>query len=171
MQTPALFSLLMKTIKTMTGDSLEAIIDCKVVDDQGEPIGSLHSLWSDPATGRVEFLGVKTGWIFGHNHVVPADRAELDESQSTVRLPYPEAFIKEAPSISADAEISETQEAEINAYYRGKTTLADARAETPPAMAQPESGGDPVSGARALSDANAAADRQRWTRTRRPPAG
>lgn len=135
----------MKAIKTMTSDSLEAIIDFKVVDEQGEQIGSLHSLWSDPGTGAVEFIGVKTGWLFGRNHVVPADRAELDENLSAVRLPYAEAFIKEAPSISADAEISEEEELEINAYYRPATAeIGDER------------------------DTRAMSDSQRWKRINRP---
>ena len=107
----------MKTLKNMTGDSLEQMIDYKVVDQNGGSIGTLHSLWSDPTTGAVEFLGVKTGWIFGQNHVVPAEKAELDEAESVVRLPYNEAFIKDAPAISAEAEISEDEEAEIYQYY------------------------------------------------------
>ena len=107
----------MKTLKNMTGDSLEQMIDYKVVDQNGDSIGTLHSLWSDPTTGAVEFLGVKTGWIFGSNHVVPAEKAELDEDGSVVRLPYTEAFIKEAPAISAEAEISEAEEANIYQYY------------------------------------------------------
>lgn len=146
-----MFCQTMKAIKTMSSDSLEAIIDFKVVDETGEAIGSLHSLWSDPATGVVEYLGVKTGWLFGRNHVAPADRAELDESQSAVRLPYGEAFIKEAPSISADSEISETEEAEINAYYQrgaAPTSLTDAR-----------------------TDPTLPAESQRWTRIQRPPTG
>lgn len=137
----------MKAIKTMTSDSLEAIIDFKVVDETGAAIGSLHSLWSDPGTGAVEFIGVKTGWLFGRNHVAPADGAELDEKLSVLRLPYPEAFIKEAPSISADAEISEEEEAGIYAYYRRQ--------------AAPERGSGIL---------NSAVDRQRWTRTTRPTA-
>ena len=60
---------------------------------------------------------MKTGWLFGHNHVVPAEKAELDESENLVRLPYTAMFIKEAPSISADAEISEAEEANIYQYY------------------------------------------------------
>ncbi len=139
----------MKAITTMTSDSLEAIIDYKVVDERGEPIGSLHSLWSDPATGAVEFIGVKTGWIFGHNHVVPADRAELDESLMAVRLPYAQAFIKDAPSIAADAEISAAEEAEILTYYRRDSapgSLPDVRPSD--ALAPRES---------------------RWRRTRRNP--
>ena len=107
----------MKTLKNMTGDSLEQMIDYKVVDQNGGNIGTLHSLWSDPTTGAVEFLGVKTGWIFGQNHVVPAEKAELDETENVVRLPYTEAFIKEAPAISAEAEISEEEEENIYRYY------------------------------------------------------
>ena len=107
----------MKTLKNMTGDSLEQMIDYKVVDQNGDSIGTLHSLWSDPATGAVEFLGVKTGWIFGSNHVVPAEKAELDETENVVRLPYTQTFIKEAPSISAEAEISEEEEENIYRYY------------------------------------------------------
>ena len=107
----------MKSLKNLTGDSLEQMIDYNVVDQNGDEIGTLHSLWSDPDTGAVEFLGVKTGWLFGHNHVVPAEKAELDEANNVVRLPYTEAFIKEAPSMSADSEISEAEEQNIYRYY------------------------------------------------------
>ncbi len=118
----------MKSLKNLTGDSLEQMIDYKVVDQNGDEIGTLHSLWSDPDTGAVEFLGVKTGWLFGHNHVVPAEKAELDEANNVVRLPYTEAFIKEAPSMSADSEISEAEEQNIYRYYgtaRSDTENAD----------------------------------------------
>ncbi len=107
----------MKTLKDITGDSLEQMIDYKVIDQDGDSVGTLHSLWSDPTTGTVEFLGVKTGWLFGQNHVVPAEKAELDESQNVVRLPYTSLFVKEAPSMSADAEISEEEEEKIYHYY------------------------------------------------------
>ena len=107
----------MKTLKDITGDSLEQMIDFKVVDQNGDSVGTLHSLWSDPTTGAVEFLGVKTGWLFGQNHVVPAEKAELDESRNVVRLPYTSLFVKEAPSMSADAEISEAEEENIYRYY------------------------------------------------------
>ena len=107
----------MKTLKEITGDSLEQMIDYKVIDQDGDNVGLLHSLWSDPTTGAVEFLGVKTGWLFGQNHVVPAEKAELDESRNVVRLPYTSLFVKEAPTMSADAEISEAEEENIYRYY------------------------------------------------------
>jgi hypothetical protein len=152
----------MKSLKNMTGDSLEQMIDYKVVDQNGANIGTLHSLWSDPTTGGVEFLGVKTGWLFGHNHVVPAEKAELDEAESLVRLPYTETFIKEAPSMPADSEISEVEEDSIYQYY-GLTspTVADAGVSAADAIKANETAlaGDP--------EATAA----RWRRTSRPDIG
>ena len=141
----------MKSLKNLTGDSLEQLIDYQVVDQNGDEIGSLHSLWSEPDTGAVEFLGVKTGWLFGHNHVVPAEKAELDETENVVRLPYTAMFVKEAPSISADAEISEAEEADIYRYYGldrtgpsiETSTLAPADpADTDPASAPATAGAD-----------------------------
>jgi hypothetical protein len=147
--------LLMKSLKNLTGDSLEQMIDYKVVDQNGESIGTLHSLWSDPTTGGVEFLGVKTGWLFGHNHVVPAEKAELDETSSVVRLPYTGLFIKEAPSIPADSEISEMEEDNIYQYY-GLTNPAQAGADAAAA--------EGTTAIVAETDAAAAA---RWRRTSR----
>ena len=149
----------MKSLKNMTGDSLEQMIDYKVVDQNGASIGTLHSLWSDPTTGGVEFLGVKTGWLFGHNHVVPAEKAELDEKDNLVRLPYTELFIKEAPSIPADAEISELEEDNIYQYYglTSPATAADPGVSASETQAE-TSGADPEAATR-------------WRRTSRPDGG
>lgn len=140
----------MKSLKNLTGDSLEQLIDYQVVDQNGDEIGSLHSLWSEPDTGAVEFLGVKTGWLFGHNHVVPAEKAELDEAENLVRLPYTAMFIKEAPSISADSEISEAEEANIYQYYGLDRTGPSIETAVAPAP-----------------DAAGADDAARWRRTTR----
>ena len=152
----------MKSLKNLTGDSLEQMIDYRVVDQNGDEIGTLHSLWSDPDTGAVEYLGVKTGWLFGHNHVVPAEKAELDEAGNVVRLPYTEAFIKEAPSIAAEAEISEADEQNIFRYYGlGATTEAP---YPDPADAGSSLGMSNLAETASLSDATA----NRLRRTTRP---
>ncbi len=181
----------MKSLKNLTGDSLEQLIDYSVVDQNGDEIGTLHSLWSDPDTGAVEFLGVKTGWLFGHNHVVPAGKAELDEATNVVRLPYTEAFIKEAPSMSADSEISEEEETTIYGYYgmaRGESssaatgTSSDSVPEAAGASARAEASGADggasqfgaptaglgASGAETVSDGGSSGSSTRWRRTSRP---
>ena len=107
----------MKMLNTLTSNAYHDLIDYNVVDQGGDHVGTLHSLWSDQNTGALEFLGVKTGWLFGSNHVVPAEKAQIDEENRFVQIPFAAAFIKEAPSIAADAEITEDQEAEIHRYY------------------------------------------------------
>lgn len=107
----------MKMLNTLTSNAYHDLIDYNVVDQSGDNVGSLHSLWSDQNTGALEFLGVKTGWLFGKNHVVPAEKAQIDEENRFIQIPFAAAFIKEAPSIAADAEITEEQEAEIYRYY------------------------------------------------------
>ncbi|MDB6109291.1 MAG: hypothetical protein JWR69_1041, partial [Pedosphaera sp.] len=67
---------------TGAGDDITGFsryIDFDVVDKNDKKIGTLHSLWVD-RNGQPAFLGVKTGWIFGKNHVVPADAAEVNQS-------------------------------------------------------------------------------------------
>ena len=172
----------MKSLKNLTGDSLEQLIDYQVVDQNGDEIGTLHSLWSEPDTGAVEFLGVKTGWLFGHNHVVPAEKAELDESENVVRLPYTSLFIKEAPSMSADAEISEAEEANIYQYYgldRTGPSIETSTMVAPAASGMATSGLPEVAGAAALAGSGSTFsgnpapkttggdDAARWRRTSR----
>ena len=170
----------MKSLKNLTGDSLEQLIDYNVVDQNGDEIGTLHSLWSDPDTGAVEFLGVKTGWLFGHNHVVPAGKAELDETANVVRLPYTEAFIKEAPSISADAEISEAEEDNIYRYYgldesgTGTTTTGTGDFAATTSVPAEAAGATALAGASEVGDGASqyatpvSGDASRWRRTSRP---
>ena len=121
----------MKMLNTLTSNAYHDLIDYNVVDQGGDHVGTLHSLWSDQNSGALEFLGVKTGWLFGKNHVVPANQAQIDEDNRFVQIPFAADFIKEAPSIAADAEITEEQEAEIHRYYgmsgaTGMTTASGA---------------------------------------------
>ncbi|MBV8901115.1 MAG: PRC-barrel domain-containing protein, partial [Verrucomicrobia bacterium] len=55
----------MSTFDDLTDQTFPSIIGRKVVDQRGDDIGTLDALWTDEDTGKVEFLGVKTGWIFG----------------------------------------------------------------------------------------------------------
>ena len=107
----------MKALSTIPSAAYHELIDYAVVDRANESVGTLHSLWSDQHTGALEFLGVKTGWLFGSNHVVPTAQAQVDDASRTIQVPYDLALIKEAPAIAAEAEISEEEEAEIYRYY------------------------------------------------------
>ena len=107
----------MTALTSKTAENIHDLLDASVLDQAGHDIGTLHSFWADSSTGKLEFIGVKTGWLFGHNHVIPADRVEFDEAARAVRVPYDAEFIKGALSVDADAEITDAEEAEIYRYY------------------------------------------------------
>ena len=122
----------MKALNTIHSDHYTNLFDYSVVDQSGENVGSISNLWNSEHTGQLEFLGVKTGWLFGTNHVVPVEAAQIDEATRTVQLPYLLAKIKDAPAIDADATISDDEEAQIYRYYgltgsaQGSTATATA---------------------------------------------
>ena len=114
----------MALLNSKTADQAHDLIDYKVVDQTGADIGTLHALWADPQSGKLQFFGVKTGWLFGQNHVIPVERAEVNDADRTLTVPYTADFIKGAMSIDADSEISDEQEQEIYRYYQvgGRTS-------------------------------------------------
>jgi uncharacterized protein (TIGR02271 family) len=107
----------MKTFDTLTDQPSHSLIGYNVMDAGGEKIGTLDALWTDEQTGKVEFLGVKTGWLAGKIHVVPARGVEIEDDKDRVRVPYEAQQVKDAPSYPAQEELSEAQEREIYQYY------------------------------------------------------
>jgi len=99
------------------------------VDQNGDKIGTLQCLWSDQNT-EPAFLGVQTGWLFGKTHVVPAERAEVNERAQVVRLPYTVQKIKDAPSYDAGVEIDSNTERDVRTYYGITSAPTPATAET-----------------------------------------
>jgi uncharacterized protein (TIGR02271 family) len=94
----------------------ERLIEYEIQDQKSQKIGAVHNLWTDE-NGVPTFLGVKTGWIFGKNHVVPVHTATVNDRQRIVRLPFSEEKIKEAPTFDADCELTDADEERIYAYY------------------------------------------------------
>ncbi len=107
----------MANLSTQTTDTAHSLLDYQVVDQTGTDIGTVHSFWADSTSGKLEFIGVKTGWLFGQNHVVPVDKVETDEAARTVRLPYTLDKVKGALSLDADADITDAEEMEIYRYF------------------------------------------------------
>lgn len=120
----------MALLNSKTADTVHDLLDYKVVDQVGEEIGSVHSFWADPQTGNLQFVGVKTGWLFGQNHVIPIDRVETDDANRTLRIPYSAELVKGALSIDADSEITDAQEEEIYRYYEGGGRTASTTSST-----------------------------------------
>ncbi len=117
----------MKSLNSFNAANHSDLFDYSIMDQNNESLGTVHSLWANHDSGQLEFLGVKTGWLFGSNHVVPVGKAQFDEAKRTIQVPYTLALVKDAPTMDADAEITDAQEAEIFRYYggaRSSTTTA-----------------------------------------------
>src|SRR5918999_521110 len=94
----------------------ERLIDYDVIDKSGNKIGTVNNLWVDQ-NHRHEFIGVKTGWLFGKNPVVSVHTADVNHKSRTIRLPFSEDKIKNAPSFDADADLSDTDDQQVYRYY------------------------------------------------------
>jgi uncharacterized protein (TIGR02271 family) len=108
----------MNTFDDVNDQTFQSLLGRKVIDDRGDTIGTLDALWTDEASGKVEFLGVKTGWLLGKTHVVPARGVEIHDDR--IRVPYDVQLVKDAPSYPAEEPLSDAQEQEITEYYEGR---------------------------------------------------
>lgn len=92
------------------------LFGCEVLDSNRESIGTIDNVWVDN-TNQPAFFGIKTGWLFGKLHVVPAHHADVSYDKRRVRLPHSQEKIKDAPSFDASADLSPEQEDEVYRYY------------------------------------------------------
>ncbi len=85
----------------------------KVLDRDGERIGTIEEIFLVEETGRPEWALVKTGRIKGRTTLVPLTRASpVDDG---VKIPFEKDVVSEAPEVEADDDPSEQQ---VNALYR-----------------------------------------------------
>lgn len=90
-------------------------------DAQGDKVGSIESAWVSDQTGELEFVGVKSGTLFGTTHIVPARDATLD-AEGAVVLPYGRERIESAPDFDVSARMTRTDEDRIHAHYRSQAS-------------------------------------------------
>jgi uncharacterized protein (TIGR02271 family) len=94
----------------------DRLIDYDVQDQNNNKIGTVQNVWTDQSN-QPRFLGVKTGWIFGKNHVVPVHTSTMNDNQRTIRVPFTEDKVKEAPTFDPDYDLSDADEERIYMYY------------------------------------------------------
>jgi len=97
--------------------NVERVASYDVYDRNNDHIGSTTAIWMDQS-GQPAFLGVKTTWLFGKTHVVPAHGAEMSHERERIRIPYLSEEVKNAPSYDPDDELDEAKQREVFAYYR-----------------------------------------------------
>jgi hypothetical protein len=87
----------------------------KVVDRDGETVGKLNEIYLDRETNRPEWALVNTGLLGTKSSFVPLKGAA--PAGEDVRVVYTKDQIKDAPSIDADGELSQQEEAELYRHY------------------------------------------------------
>jgi len=104
--------------------NIAGLIGAKVIDRDGDKIGSVGQIYVDPSSGRPNWASVKTGLFGTSESFVPLDDAT--EEGDGLRVPYEKAVVKDAPRIEDDAELSPAEEDELYSYYRGGSTTGTA---------------------------------------------
>lgn len=100
---------------TLSFNDLRQMIGTNAYDIEGNKVGGIEEIFTDMDSGEPEWLGVKSGGLFGSKHVVvPIDGA--DRFEDGIRVRYSQDVIKDAPEVEQD-EISYEQEAEIYRHY------------------------------------------------------
>lgn len=99
--------------------ALDQIVGYDALDNHGDDIGNVTAFWTDHR-GRPAFIGVRTLWMLGKTHVVPAFGAEVNHARKQIRVPFTNEDVKGAPHFDPDAEIDASKEREVMDYFHGR---------------------------------------------------
>jgi sporulation protein YlmC with PRC-barrel domain len=132
----------------------------KVVDADGDKIGTIEDVYLDRHTGEPAWATVKTGLFGLKSSFVPIRDAEAI-GDNEIRVPVQKELVKDAPKIDPDAELSPEEERRLYEHYgrsdyaewqgEDRTTSLDLPAERPQRRFAPSGdGGDAVDGEPAL---------------------
>lgn len=86
-----------------------------VTDRDGDKVGGVGQVYLDDATGRPEWVTVKTG-LFGTKETFVPLRGESIDGDRLV-LPYSKEQIKNAPNLDPEGHLSPEEEQELYRYY------------------------------------------------------
>src|SRR3954463_14527703 len=88
----------------------------KMVDADGDKIGTIEAVFLDRQTGQPAWAAVKTG-LFGHKHtLVPIRDAQVTDDDQ-VRVPLDKEQVKDAPRIDPDGELGPDEERRLWEHY------------------------------------------------------
>ncbi|MFZ4186467.1 DUF2382 domain-containing protein [Streptomyces pseudogriseolus] len=101
----------------ITREEISILLDHPVYDGDGNKIGDAKHVFLDDASGRPEWVTVKTGMFGSSESFVPIRDASL--VQDHLEVPYPKDKVKGAPSVDIDAggHLSVDEEHRLYEYY------------------------------------------------------
>jgi uncharacterized protein (TIGR02271 family) len=86
-----------------------------VIDREGAKMGSVEDIYLDRETEEPEWVVIKTGLLGAQVNFVPLRDASMQGEEIVV--PYDKKKVSGAPSVDADGELSQQEEAELYSYY------------------------------------------------------
>lgn len=86
-----------------------------VYDQDGHKIGGVNNVYVFDGTDEPSWVTVNTGFFGSHETFVPL--ANSQANSGGIVVPYEKSFIKDAPNIDPDGELSVEQENELFRYY------------------------------------------------------
>ena len=90
----------------------------QVLDATGKAVGIVDWIWTDPESGRGEFLGVNLRWLRGTTRAIPTYGAEIDHESATIRVAYTAAQIKRARRFKIDRALTVREKRGIYLRYQ-----------------------------------------------------
>lgn len=88
-----------------------------ILDSSGATVGRVARVWADPASGRLQFLGLTTGRIRRRARVIPAREANIDDHHRSIRVDYLAATIRAAPCHNTDIPLTTDQARTVGIHY------------------------------------------------------
>ncbi|MER6517089.1 PRC and DUF2382 domain-containing protein [Streptomyces sp. NPDC001553] len=95
--------------------STEQLLTLTAYDADGEKIGSIGQVYRDDATGRPEWVTVKTGWFGMKESFVPLAGARGDGEG--LHVPHAKDVVKDAPRVDADQHLDSDEEHRLYRHY------------------------------------------------------
>ncbi|MFE7074291.1 DUF2382 domain-containing protein [Streptomyces sp. NPDC057620] len=101
----------------ITQEQIPAVLEHPVYDAEGSKIGDASHVFFDDATGRPEWVSIKTGFFGTSESFVPIREAVMVEDH--LEVPYAKGMVKDAPNVDVDSggHLSESEEVRLYEHY------------------------------------------------------
>jgi sporulation protein YlmC with PRC-barrel domain len=116
---------------------LDRLEGMKVCDVNGDKIGKVEDVYSDPDGTSARYLAVQTGWLGTKRHMIPVDDVRLQVGDGSddpyLAVPYSKDIIEEGPAYDRDEDFTRTHEEQAYGHYgrRGYWDIIEARQTEP----------------------------------------
>ena len=123
--------------------NIERVTKYEVYDAADQHIGSTSAIWMDQSD-QPAFIGIKTSWLLGKTHVIPAWGTQVNHTAKRVRIPCNGDVVRDAPSFSPEEEFDDDKERQVLDYYKSKGACQPAAqaGRGPGAAAAPSAAGE-----------------------------